>query len=74
MPSEGYRQQIDKAGDLAAGYSSQISGSAYITNRLIRMADSKLSQNPAFTICGMLMYLLLKTIAFGGVATGNMKA
>ena len=38
------------------------------------ITDIKFIQNPVFTISDILMYPELNTIAFGGVATGNMKA
>ncbi len=41
---------------------------------VIKIAPMKFSANPAFDICGMLTQPLLKTMAFGGVATGSMKA
>ena len=36
--------------------------------------ETKFIQNPALTISDILIYPELNTMAFGGVATGNMKA
>ena len=40
----------------------------------IIMIEIKFIQNPVLTISDILMYPELNTMAFGGVATGNIKA
>ena len=53
---------------------SQTMGRKYLMANTIIITEITFIQNPVLTISDILIYPELNTIAFGGVATGSMKA
>jgi hypothetical protein len=49
-------------------------GRKYLMAKTIMITETMFIQNPVLTISDIFIYPELNTIAFGGVATGNMKA